>query len=201
MRVERMAAEESPAVMGAAKKKLSNFRRKRTDYIWIAGFFAALYWASETFFPGRSTPADRQYISETCNPFGFTSPVAQWTVWLGVTIMSIGITNFAFDHVVEIWVTMSSTFVGYVLFPSNFYVGKAIGLGYMVLVHWDGFYGSRFHINHHYLITKNYGSHFPFLDMFFGTYQWETYNHPESTAYGFPDFFLFEDGSFLVMHL
>ena len=95
----------------------------------------------------------------------------------------IGITNFAFDHVVEVWVTMSSSFLGYILFPTNYYVGKFIGFSYVifaVLVHWDGFDFSRFHINHHYLVTKNYGSHFPFLDMFFGTYQWDKYEHPES---------------------
>ncbi|KAJ3408907.1 Cholesterol 25-hydroxylase-like protein [Chytridiales sp. JEL 0842] len=95
----------------------------------------------------------------------------------------IGMTNFAFDHVVEIWVTMSSSFLGFLIFPINFYVGKAIGLVYMVLavcVHWDGFPYSRYHINHHYLIKVNYGSHIPIFDMFFGTYQWEDYEHPDS---------------------
>ncbi|ELR15188.1 fatty acid hydroxylase superfamily protein [Acanthamoeba castellanii str. Neff] len=90
----------------------------------------------------------------------------------------LGITNFAFDHVVEVWVTMSSSFLGYLLFPSNFYVGKAIALVYMVLAvlaHWEGFHLSRYHINHHYLVTKNYGSHVPIFDMLFGTYQWEPY--------------------------
>ncbi len=95
----------------------------------------------------------------------------------------IGITNFAFDHIVEIWVTMSSSFIGYLIFPANFYVGKAISLGYMVLAvlaHWDGFYLSRYHVNHHYLVTKNYGSHIPIFDIFFGTYQWDEYFHPDS---------------------
>jgi hypothetical protein len=58
----------------------------------------------------------------------------------------IGVTNFAFDHIVEIWVTMSSSFLGYLLFPSNFYVGKAISFFYMVLAvlaHWEGWHGSR----------------------------------------------------------
>jgi sterol desaturase/sphingolipid hydroxylase (fatty acid hydroxylase superfamily) len=95
----------------------------------------------------------------------------------------IGVTNFAFDHIVEIWVTMSSSFIGYIIFPANFYVGKVISFAYMilaVLVHWDGFGLSRYHLNHHYLVTKNYGSHIPIFDIFFGTYQWEPYYHKDS---------------------
>jgi sterol desaturase/sphingolipid hydroxylase (fatty acid hydroxylase superfamily) len=85
----------------------------------------------------------------------------------------IGITNFAFDHIVEFWVTMSSSFLGYLIFPSNFFVGKAISLFYMVLAvlaHWEGYEASRYHINHHYLVTKNYGSHIPIFDILFGTF-------------------------------
>jgi len=95
----------------------------------------------------------------------------------------IGITNFAFDHIVEFWVTMSSSFLGYLIFPSNFYVGKIISLLYMilaVLAHWEGFELSRYHINHHYLVTKNYGSHVPIFDILFGTYQWKEFIHSES---------------------
>eukprot|EP00386_Alphamonas_edax_P006654 GDKI01021482.1.p1 GENE.GDKI01021482.1~~GDKI01021482.1.p1 ORF type:complete len:326 (-),score=68.70 GDKI01021482.1:24-962(-) len=100
----------------------------------------------------------------------------------------LGITNFAFDHVIEVWVTMSSSFFGYVFFPSNFYAGKMVALVYMVfaiLAHWDG-WGSektgwgRYHINHHYLVTKNYGSHIPIFDIIFGTYQWDPYVHPDN---------------------
>jgi len=90
----------------------------------------------------------------------------------------LGITNFAFDHVVEVWVTMSSSYLGHLLFPANFYVAKIVSLTYMVLAilaHWDGYHVSRYHINHHYLVTKNYGSHVPIFDMLFGTYQWEPY--------------------------
>lgn len=78
---------------------------------------------------------------------------------------------------------MSSSFLGYVFFPANYYVGKVVSLGYMVLAvfaHWDGFDFSRYHINHHYLVTKNYGSHIPIFDIFFGTFQWDTYEHPDS---------------------
>ena len=67
----------------------------------------------------------------------------------------IGVTNFAFDHIVEVWVTMSSSFLGYLLFPANFFVGKAVSLFYMVLAvaaHWDGSEMSRYHLNHHYLV-------------------------------------------------
>ena len=49
-----------------------------------------------------------------------------------------------------------------------------MGFCYMifaVLVHWDHFTFSRYHLNHHYLVTKNYGSHWPIFDMFFNTYQ------------------------------
>ena len=95
----------------------------------------------------------------------------------------IGITNFAFDHVIEVWATMSCSFFGYLIFPTNFFVGKASSLAYMVLAvlsHWDGFGLSRYHINHHYLVTKNYGSHIPLFDVLFDTYQWENYEHPDS---------------------
>lgn len=95
----------------------------------------------------------------------------------------IGITNFAFDHIVEFWVTMSSSFLGILIFPINFYAGKIVSLMYMVIAvfaHWDGWYFSRYHINHHYLVTKNYGSHIPIFDMMLGTYQWEFYDHSEN---------------------
>lgn len=85
----------------------------------------------------------------------------------------IGITNFAFDAVVEGWVTMSSSMVPTLFFPINWYVRSVVGLAYMllaVLVHWDAF-PLRYHINHHYLVTKNYGSHVPVFDMLFGTYE------------------------------
>jgi sterol desaturase/sphingolipid hydroxylase (fatty acid hydroxylase superfamily) len=98
----------------------------------------------------------------------------------------IGITNFAFDHIVEFWVTMSSSFLGYIIFPSNFFVGKAISLFYMVLAvlaHWEGYQASRYHINHHYLVTKNYGSHIPIFDILFGTFQWDTFVHSKSIPY------------------
>ena len=98
----------------------------------------------------------------------------------------IGITNFAFDHVIEIWVSMSSSFLGYALFPTNFFWGKTISLAYMlfaILSHWDGFGFSRYHINHHYLVTKNFGAHIPIFDIFFGTYQWDAYEHPSSSRF------------------
>lgn len=85
----------------------------------------------------------------------------------------IGITNFAFDAIVEGWVTMSSSFVPVLLFPINWHVRAVLGLLYMllaVLVHWD-FFPVRYHLNHHYYVTKNYGSHIPIFDMLFGTYQ------------------------------
>jgi sterol desaturase/sphingolipid hydroxylase (fatty acid hydroxylase superfamily) len=88
----------------------------------------------------------------------------------------IGITNFAFDHVVETWVTMSSSLLPVLLFPINFYWAKLLGFAYMIfamLVHWDAFEFSRYHVNHHYLVTKNYGSHVPIFDMLFGTYAWD----------------------------
>lgn len=89
----------------------------------------------------------------------------------------IGITNFAFDHVVEVFVTMSSANLPLFLFPIDFRVGKILGFMYMIyaiLVHWD-FFPVRYHLNHHYLVTKNYGSHWPIFDMLFGTYQAEPF--------------------------
>jgi sterol desaturase/sphingolipid hydroxylase (fatty acid hydroxylase superfamily) len=97
--------------------------------------------------------------------------------------MMIGITNFAFDHIVEFWVTMSSSFVGYLVFPSHFYTTKAISLLYMVasvVVHWEGWELTRYHINHHYMVTKNFGGFVPFYDMILGTYQWEPFVHSKS---------------------
>lgn len=94
----------------------------------------------------------------------------------------IGITNFAFDHVVETWVTMSSSFAPLLFFPSNFFVAKIVSLVYMLyslLVHWDWFHRvSSYHLNHHYCVTKNYGSHIPIFDMLFGTYQWDDVQPP-----------------------
>jgi sterol desaturase/sphingolipid hydroxylase (fatty acid hydroxylase superfamily) len=85
----------------------------------------------------------------------------------------IGITNFAFDHVVEVWVTMSSSFFPMVFFPIHIWAFRIIGFLWLIIAlfaHWDGF-PMRFHLNHHYVVIKNYGSHLPFFDMFFGTYQ------------------------------
>lgn len=85
----------------------------------------------------------------------------------------IGVTNFAFDAVVEGWVTMSTSMAPVLLFPINWYVRSTLGLLYMllaVLVHWD-FFPIRYHLDHHYYVVKNYGSHWPIFDMFFGTYQ------------------------------
>jgi len=93
----------------------------------------------------------------------------------------IGITNFAFDHVIELWVTMSSSLAPILVFPINFYVAKVMGLAYMVLaviVHWDGL-PMRYHINHHYMVVKNYGSHVPIFDMMFGTYDWGSFTGAE----------------------
>lgn len=87
----------------------------------------------------------------------------------------IGVTNFAFDAIVEGWVTMSSSFLPVLLFPINCHVRNFIGIMYTllaVLVHWD-FFPIRYHLNHHYYVTKNYGSHVPVFDMLFGTYQGE----------------------------
>ena len=81
---------------------------------------------------------------------------------------------------------MSSSVLGYMIFPTNFFVGKASSLIYMiiaVLSHWDGFGLSRYHINHHYLVTRNYGSHIPIFDIYFKTYQWEEYEHPDSLRF------------------
>lgn len=68
----------------------------------------------------------------------------------------IGVTNFAFDHVVETFVTMSSSYVPAMLFPCNFFVAKILSFLYMlyaVLVHWDYFHDiSAYHLNHHYLV-------------------------------------------------
>ena len=53
------------------------------------------------------------------------------------------------------------------------YVRSVVGLLYMllaVLVHWD-FFPIRYHLNHHYHVTKNYGSHIPIFDWLFDTYQ------------------------------
>ena len=247
------------------KPSSSNFRRKKTDYIWLASFFVTLVAVGEYFWgQERSSKSDREFIAKACNPLNFQDETWAWTCWLliAVTAMTaitqgmwqlmkmwkpeaspsthfsdqmkaiqvnmfllglvqaswdyasskyafakvkqdrlepwtalgdmclwmlcfelswytqhrlmhdvkflwthghayhhtwkrpehmIGVTNFAFDHVVEVWVTMSSSFLGYLLFPANFYVGKAISLAYMILailVHWDGFSGSRYHINH-----------------------------------------------------
>lgn len=85
----------------------------------------------------------------------------------------VGITNFAFDAVVEGWVTMSSSFAPIFFFPINYRVSVAIGLVYMVLavlVHWDNF-PLKYHLNHHYAVVKNYGSHVLLFDWLFGTYK------------------------------
>ena len=68
---------------------------------------------------------------------------------------------------------MSSSFLPLVFFPLNYVTTVVIGFVYMilaVLVHWDGF-PIRYHLNHHYAVVKNYGSHIPLFDMFFGTYK------------------------------
>jgi len=98
----------------------------------------------------------------------------------------IGVTNYSFDHVVETWVTMSSAMFPMVVFPGNFFITKFLSLAYMcyaVLVHWDGFGGfSKYHLNHHYLVVKNYGSHVPIFDILFGTYEWGSHTWLESAT-------------------
>lgn len=262
----------------------SNFQRKKTDYIWIAGFFAATYAVGQRL-GSFSSADDSAALLKAMDPFGIQDPIlvqcvfffftafgmsgmtaATWLVirrlqpdlptkhvkdqlktiapnllfvlpvyqsvlnylmvagytkatvrlsgplqvitdvalWMWVFELCwytqhrlmhdnyylwkygheyhhgwkrkehmIGITNFAFDHVVEGWVTMSSSFVPMVLFPLNYHVAVTIGLLYMilaVLVHWDGF-PIKYHLNHHYAVVKNYGSHVPLFDMFFNTYK------------------------------
>merc|ERR1712217_109696 len=65
----------------------------------------------------------------------------------------IGITNFAFDHVVELWVTMSSAFFPILIFPSHYLTSKLFSVCYSILaifVHWDAFHAySSYHLNHH----------------------------------------------------
>ena len=36
----------------------------------------------------------------------------------------------------------------------------------------------KYHLQHHYLVVKNYGSHWPLFDVLFGTWQWDTF-HPD----------------------
>lgn len=53
-------------------------------------------------------------------------------------------------------------------FDLSRYSRSVIGLLYMllaVLVHWD-FFPIRYHLNHHYYVTKNYGSHVMHLSTF-----------------------------------
>jgi sterol desaturase/sphingolipid hydroxylase (fatty acid hydroxylase superfamily) len=277
-------------------KPLANFQRKKSDYLWLAGFFATFVVTGEYFYPERSTLSDAQRLMEMCNPFKIENEMLMWAVWtlltasvlgsltvlvwcifrvldpevtpathffqqlkdatinffllasmqtifdyfsiyyriskttfgrddLGSMVWGsilwvlpfefawylqhrlmhdnkflwtmghsyhhqwkrpehmIGITNFAFDHVIEVWVTMSSAFLPLVLYPQNFYSSRALMFAYMVFavcVHWEGFQISRYHINHHYLVTKNYGSHLPIFDIFFGTYQSQPYTHPDT---------------------
>jgi len=44
-------------------------------------------------------------------------------------------------------------------------------------VHHDKF-PLKYHLQHHYLVVKNYGSHWPLFDVLFGTWQWDTF-HPD----------------------
>lgn len=100
----------------------------------------------------------------------------------------IGVTNYAFDHIIEVWVTMSSSFIPLMLLPINFWVLRVVGFMYAilaVLVHWDGFVWSRYHLNHHYLIAHNFGSHIPIFDMFFNTYYWGSF-FPETENDWYP---------------
>ncbi|CAD7957873.1 unnamed protein product [Amoebophrya sp. A120] len=101
----------------------------------------------------------------------------------------MGVTNFAFDHVVEVWVTMSSSFIPMLFFPIHLWTMRIVGFFYMilaVLAHWDGF-AMRYHLNHHYLVVKNYGSHVPIFDMFFGTYQPNSF-FPTCEKHWYPGF-------------
>lgn len=85
----------------------------------------------------------------------------------------IGVTNYSFDALVEGWVTMSSAFAPMIMLPLNFSVVKSVSFLYMVsavFLHWDGF-PIRYHLQHHYLVVKNYGSHIPVFDIIFGTFQ------------------------------
>jgi len=101
----------------------------------------------------------------------------------------IGITNFAFDHIVEVWVTMSSSYAPMLFFPIHMWAFRIVGFLYMmlaVLVHWDAF-PMRYHLNHHYCVIKNYGSHIPLFDIFFGTYQWGSF-FPANIEEQYPGF-------------
>ena len=100
----------------------------------------------------------------------------------------MGFTNFAFDHIVESWVAMSSTFFPMMMFPINYWVSKVAGLIYLVVAvaaHFDGV-PFRYHLYHHYLVTKNYCSHIPIFDILFGTYQWNDYYPKGSNPCYFP---------------
>ena len=86
--------------------------------------------------------------------------------------MLIGITNFSVDLIVEPIILMVSANAPYFLFPCNYYLGKLIDLAYMILavfVHFDKF-PFKYHVNHHYLVNKNFGSHIPIFDLLFDTY-------------------------------
>ena len=74
---------------GTAKKRPSNFIRKKTDYLWIAAFFGVLVYAAETFFPERSNEADLAFLSEATNPFGLESTWAIWSTWTATSVFAM----------------------------------------------------------------------------------------------------------------
>jgi len=80
-------------------------------------------------------------------------------------------TNFTFDHVVEPFILMFCAFLPAVFYPCNYMVLKFVQLVFMILAifaHWDDF-PYRYHLNHHYYVTNNFGSHVPIFDWLFGT--------------------------------
>ena len=215
------------------------FKRKRSDYAWMAGFYLVLIFAGEKTFPQRSTSADVANMERAFNILKLESTLGQYLFFLLITAFGlcaltsslwiffrilrktpdthlgtmlktiapnltlflpayqvvweylilkgwtkvtsyrtspqeilfdtflwmlifeltwyfqhrlmhdnkwlwtngheyhhqwknpehmIGVTNFAFDALVECWVTMSSSFLPLLIFPMNWYVRNIVGL-------------------------------------------------------------------------
>ena len=86
------------------KNALKNFKRRKSDYAWLAAFFV-IYAVVGELMPGgtRSTPADQQFVKAACNPFGFEDETRIWAVAGLITIGGLIFFTQALWFIMKAW--------------------------------------------------------------------------------------------------
>jgi len=73
-------------------KAAGNFRRKKTDFLWMLAILGLMITLGEYFFPKRSSPEDLIAFKNLYDPLQIEvkhGSVAKWVLWWFITMLSM----------------------------------------------------------------------------------------------------------------